>query len=392
MTLVVGIRRGLVSIAQRWLRWLIHVVPPANGIVVAGWPDTEENAIRVTRSLAEDFGRNVVVLVDDASEARRYYEIACGASPPPNVRYQMRRGPGALWSFVRARHVFYTHGLFGSPMPRRGRVHVNLWHGHGPKRTVELPGRRRPPTPYLVANTHTWGVPAADAQRIQADRLVISRHPRQDAFDEPTNRQALERLGVDPTAALVLWMPTYRVARGVAERAGWCDVASATDPNAFIEDACGAITAADLSGTELVLKSHPLALGGCMGSGVHCISSDDHWRAGISTYQLLAMADALISDYSSVWVEYLEFDRPLALYCPDLDGYERGRGFKTPTLPEVAGGLLMKTSTELGRFINEVSKDEDSLARERAATRERLGLAAAGSTRLLLLELGLGAT
>lgn len=47
----------------------------------------------------------------------------------------------------------------------------------------------------------------------------------------------------------------------------------------------------------------------------------------IPSERLLPVVDLLITDYSTVVLDYLAFDRPFILYAPDLDEYERTRGF-----------------------------------------------------------------
>lgn len=41
----------------------------------------------------------------------------------------------------------------------------------------------------------------------------------------------------------------------------------------------------------------------------------------------LRKADVLITDYSSVWVDFLLLDRQIVSYCPDLSNYQETRGF-----------------------------------------------------------------
>ena len=42
---------------------------------------------------------------------------------------------------------------------------------------------------------------------------------------------------------------------------------------------------------------------------------------------LLRNADILVTDYSSVWVDYLLLDRPIVSYCYDFDAYRKDPGF-----------------------------------------------------------------
>lgn len=47
----------------------------------------------------------------------------------------------------------------------------------------------------------------------------------------------------------------------------------------------------------------------------------------IPSERLLPVVDLLITDYSTVVLDYLAFERPFILYAPDLEEYERTRGF-----------------------------------------------------------------
>lgn len=66
----------------------------------------------------------------------------------------------------------------------------------------------------------------------------------------------------------------------------------------------------------VILKAHPHV--------------DAHGRVSnceIPTEELLAVADVLITDYSSVLFDYLLYEKPAVLFAPDLQEYEDGRGF-----------------------------------------------------------------
>ena len=72
------------------------------------------------------------------------------------------------------------------------------------------------------------------------------------------------------------------------------------------------------------------------------------------TTPLLAAADALITDYSSVMFDYVLLDRPMIYYVPDYDDYvhhARGTYF---SLAEVAPGPLAFTEEELFAALREL--------------------------------------
>ena len=58
------------------------------------------------------------------------------------------------------------------------------------------------------------------------------------------------------------------------------------------------------------------------------IANDDFLRrCEVSLYDLLESSEALITDYSSVFFEYLLLDKPILFYAPDLEKYTDKRGF-----------------------------------------------------------------
>jgi hypothetical protein len=82
----------------------------------------------------------------------------------------------------------------------------------------------------------------------------------------------------------------------------------------------------------------------------------------------------MISDYSSVWVEYLDLDRPLLLYCPDIAEYLTGRGLNPPFMTDAARDLITADPTVVTAFLEGVRAGSDWRPEARAATRTALGL------------------
>lgn len=70
--------------------------------------------------------------------------------------------------------------------------------------------------------------------------------------------------------------------------------------------------------------------------------------ATIDTNALLGITDILVSDYSSIFFDFLATDRPLLFYIPDLDIYTEERGLYLPvdTLP----GPISQDADQIGRW------------------------------------------
>lgn len=77
----------------------------------------------------------------------------------------------------------------------------------------------------------------------------------------------------------------------------------------------------------------------------------------IDSQVLLSQADVLISDYSASYIDFLALDRPILLYCYDLDEYlknERGLFVK---IEENTAGQMIRSKSELYEAINRIAND-----------------------------------
>lgn len=135
-------------------------------------------------------------------------------------------------------------------------------------------------------------------------------------------RQAVADWLPDETASLFVWLPTYRRSD---LRFDGVDSGSAMP-----------LELADLQRLDRWLAAHraailvkPHRLGHTYPAGsferIRTIDDDALRSAGLSLSSLLAAADCLITDASSVWVDFLLLGRPLICCFPDLAEYRGTR-------------------------------------------------------------------
>jgi CDP-glycerol glycerophosphotransferase (TagB/SpsB family) len=226
-----------------------------------------------------------------------------------------------LWAYLRAEAVLFTHGLYGSPRPCARKPIVNLFHGDGPKdvRPAKDVGALLAST-YLVGSTPLFSHVQASAFGVPADRVLLTGNPRTDRLWQPPERERLRRLGI--TGDFVVWMPTFRRARPVgAVRVRADDErVEADDRGEELEALLAGLREREL---QLVVKPHPMDADRRRRPGAVTVDEGDLVRAGVGLYSLLGASSGLVTDYSSVWVDYLLLDRPLAFLVPDRASYRR---------------------------------------------------------------------
>lgn len=283
--------------------------------------------------------RHVWLVADDDARARVEADLARWAgrlAPGARVAVRHRQRPAGYWAALRSRWVVHTHGTY--PMTRtaaRGRQVVSLWHGMPIKAIGAL--NRRSPNPHPtfgtlhVATSPSYRPIIAAAFRAPEADVLLTALPRCDvlARPDPLGPAAAEvraALGLAADRRLILWTPTYRSFAG-ATAGPEAGARTFLDdlPSGFVERLADA---ADRHGCEVVVKLHPQdPLNGRaheVDLGPLRLVTARAWLAtGFELYDLVALADALVTDVSSLLVDWLATDRPLGIVGFDPATYPR---------------------------------------------------------------------
>ena len=290
--------------------------PQDRSVLLSVFPETEGNGLEVARALLKRYDGRVVWLREAGVAPAEV--LALADEGMVLVRKASLRG---LLAYLRAEAVFFTHGLYGSPRPPRRKPIVNLWHGDGPKdvRADNGVGGHIAST-YFVGSTRLFSSHQAAAFDVPDDRLIVTGNPRTDQFWRSADHDRLAALGI--AGPFVVWMPTFRRTRAVGAMRKQSET---TDPEGGPGPAELDVLLQGLRerGIQLVIKPHPMDAEQRIRDGAVTITDEDLVGAGLSLYAVLARSRGLVTDYSSVWVDYLLLDRPLAFLVPDRGSYRR---------------------------------------------------------------------
>jgi CDP-glycerol glycerophosphotransferase (TagB/SpsB family) len=280
-----------------------------------------------------------------------------------------KNSPSAVLLSLTAETTFFTHGLFSAVPPPANRLVVNLWHGDGPKLPADTDLVR---STVAVAGTKLWGSQRAKRFGLPPDHVAILGNPRIDQFTAAPRAEVLSKLGLDPDRRTLLWLPTYRTASGPYGRS-WntTDNLSTNTAVAAIVAALGA--AAHEASLQLVVKPHPLDADVYGDLGIRLLPHKQLSQAGVTLYQLLGAADAIISDVSSVWPDFLSLDRPIGFYVPDLEELQSGGWLNVEDLATLLPGPRIENAEDARQFVEGVAHDPDRLRPSRYPAYSRVG-------------------
>jgi CDP-glycerol glycerophosphotransferase len=381
-------RRSQVAAAAKMtlLRVLLRLTPALRHAVVTGSPDDEGNSVEVARALARRLP--VYWLTSDSPDSVRWL-VQDG--PRCDVRCLRKDSIRAYVAYVTARYVFFTHGLYGSPKPPRHKTFVNLWHGDGPKRSK---GFARIRSTFVVAGTELWGRQRPVYYGVSDKGVLLTGNPRVDQFACPPGDETMWHLGLAPQKPLVLWMPTYRRTgyrgRRLAAVRNWTDAQELSASGAVRDVAEQVAEVAHRLGVTVAIKPHPLDADRYASMGLPIVNAEDLRREQITLYQLIGRTQGLITDYSSVWTDYLALDRPIGFYCPDLDEYEAARGLNVERYTDLIPGPLLESVSHFEQFLRECRGESQESRNLRARSRTLVGAETRlGASERLLDALGI---
>lgn len=359
------------------------VMPVTDGVVIHAFPDLEDQTLALAASLRDGRYGPVTVLLND----RGTRDTAIARRPElEGVRFVPYRSIRGVLAYSRSRVRFTTHGsLAGAPLNPEA-VTVNVWHGMPVKMIGRQAGGGGVPADLAVATSEVFRQILSEAWDMPEERVHSIGIPRNDRLLR-SSQSTTGPAGLDlpEDRRLVMLLPTWRPASdgGIDGTSFGQGAAGSGGSLAELDDA--------LEGLDIhcVVKPHPLASDQqpYVGRNVRVITDREMAAAGVTLYELLGRADVLVTDYSSVWIDYLLLDRPIVFYMPDESEYRSTRGVYFEDLRNWVPGSVVCDLGDLVGELTRLSQDEDGHAGIRGERLAQLHLHLdAGSTERLLAQ------
>ncbi len=315
----------------------------------------------------DDLSDNSLELFDYLvrNDYNQKYKIICGVGDPAdysdkvslNVSFIPKKK--CVLQYMRSGHVFYSMGKMPIK-PAKDQCVINLWHGIPLKKI----GKMLPVDSgnefffsFVCASSELYRPIMAKAFGCPESNVCICGEQKQDRLFEKKEARDYK---------YIVWTPTFRQSNYL----GYDDSTDSSllpplknnewdELNEVLKERNVKILVKlhplqDLSGFEFDEKSNLKVM------------SDKHFKAsGKNLYSELAQSDALIADYSSVYLEYLVINRPICFVVSDMEEYNQNRGFVFENPFEYMPGPHIRDKYQLFKFIEQIQKDEDPYRDER---------------------------
>ena len=291
-------------------------------------------------------------VIDDLEENQPIMDMYQDRKNVVFVKYQSKEYVEAL---ATAKYLINntTFQSFFSKKPEQ--IYVNTWHGT----PIKTMGYQIPDGSFGVANIvrnflsadHLLSANPHMTQMylhsykmegIYPGEIIQEGYPRNDLLVKASSASVRDRLAaygikIQDHRKIILYAPTWRES-GSGK--------AIINPTELLEVKERLEDAVDPGEYQILIKPHQLVY--------RQLKDLEEYRgllvpSVIDANELMHITDILISDYSSIFLDYMVLDRPILFYIPDLEEYRKNRGLDL--MPEELPG---PASADLGEIISEI--------------------------------------
>lgn len=343
-------------------------LPTKNIIIFESHPEMACNTYPVYKYLLEKGLNKKYKFVWLSENASQYTEAPAENTSFINYTKQAKSFGEKLktmYYISTAKALVYSNQLLGT----YGRNRVSLWLQHG------MPLKASNGT-YCIKNECTNALCVSEFfadnfssdARVEKDKMIFMGFPRNDLL--LTENDSLKKFGFENYDKVIFWLPTFRQRKDKklgqyemeANGTGIPAIDTAEEMkkiNFFLKS----------NNCLLILKPHPVqdlsAMKDINLSNFFIISDNDLKEKGVQLYELLGRCDAMITDYSSVYYDYLLTDKPMGLTIGDIDEYIAKRGFVYKNPLDILKGEYIYDNEGLISFLTNVVNGDDVKKAER---------------------------
>lgn len=339
-----------------------------NLVVYNSYPDVSDNALAVFLYIIENYeDKQNIWLVKDKNFDRLINIIETYTQ---SKRYKIvtRDSFLGIWFYLRAKYVFFTHGLYSGASISKKHCVVNLWHGMPLKKVGAYDNKSfMQKSSFAISTSKFYQSIISKAFLIQLEHVLISGQPKNDLLF--LDLDVLSKLNVDKKkySFIILWTPTYRKSKvGDVRLDGHYEGEFPAINNEKLIELNSYLNELNMF---MIIKLHPMDVSNDKKyreySNISIITNDKFNELNVTLNSLLNNIDVLLTDFSSIYIDFLLLNRPIAFLCDDIEHYSASRGFVISNINSIMPGDKLKNIKELQQFLKDIHSGIDNYEGDR---------------------------
>lgn len=340
------------------------ITPKTNIIIFSSFPDYSDNSYALFKHMLEnnyDTRYEIMWLTSNKNPQALSNEIKNEFNK--SVKCYKKNSILGFYFYFRAFKVFCTHGIF-SFIKIKNNKKINLWHGM-PLKTIGFLDEKYKNKEkvynqdYLISTSVLFQEIIAEAFKEEKSKVLITGQPRNDLFFKKSNFFIKRKIDKNKYKKIFIWMPTYRqsIVGDIRIDGEIKNNYLGVIPFENIEEMNGILKE---EGYLLIIKIHPMDILNKINleeySNIIILKTNDLENINEQLYPLLGETDALITDYSSVWLDYEILNKPIFFSMDDYEEYKNTRGLLFEDFIDISPYPVIKNYEEFTKFIKSYEK------------------------------------
>ncbi|USG99097.1 CDP-glycerol glycerophosphotransferase family protein [Thermococcus argininiproducens] len=294
-----------------------------------------------------------------------------------NTKFVMYGTVEYLWQLLRSKYIFSSQRI--PYWKAKNQIGVMIWHAVPGKRGFWFDKRYQSwvgrlilkstlrKIDYVVATSEFTKVLFSAIFHIHPEKILVLGMPRCDALFKEKG-EALKRLesllgSKIKNRRIVFYLPTFRDYDRRVTQELFTNLVKDQKFREYLEQRKALFIFKPHPHDEVFVKKYS-------DEYIRVITNHELMEAGLTLYDILPAADILVTDYSSVFRDYLLLNRPVIFYIPDKKKYCETRGLVLEPFELWTPGDKAKTVEELLKALDEAFENPKKWEKERLWLRD----------------------
>jgi CDP-glycerol glycerophosphotransferase (TagB/SpsB family) len=207
---------------------------------------------------------------------------------------------------------------------------------------------------YAIASSSFYQKIIAESFGLNIDEVLPVGQPRIDLLYRKIDCLQKFKIKINENQRIILWTPTYRQSvvgdirtdGNHTQDLPLIGRESLMELNIFLNDL----------NIFLLVKLHPMDKLNTKVfeeySNIRILKNEDLEAVNVQLYSIMAEVDILLTDYSSIYIDFLYLKKPIAFIFEDIDSYTKSRGFVFSNPLDFMPGAIITNFEELKSFLD----------------------------------------
>lgn len=330
---------------------LNKILPKIRKVVIYGGSYLDDNSEAMFKYLLENTNYKIICLADSTMK----YQLRS------NVKIKKCNYVNAIIAIMTSKVMIDSSYHTIKMKPTKKQLFLQCWHGSPLKYMYPSDGINN--SIYYSKLYYAAKIFKEHMQqyfRAENDKMFCGGSPRNDYLFSETELPEIFQF----SGKSVIWMPTFR--HGIGRSESDIDIPVINEGN--VEALNQRLEKLNI---RLYIKAHRLQMNGFQNlinnnhQNIILLSDVDLKNSNIPLYAFLSHMDALLTDYSSVYYDYLLLDRPIGFVIDDFEQYKKNRGFAFDAPLELMPGDKIYSINELLVFFDNLASGIDKYSSDR---------------------------